>query len=107
MRGKKWNIPHHKEGGGEFTVTLGSVGGNIKEKLGERRLGYRERPALNPCSSAVTLLPRTEEDSSEPCPRYPLVDIEQWREPRPFKIPASSALKLGGYAHVASECPSE
>ena len=52
MRANKSNLPHHNEGGGEFTVTLGIERDSIEEKSGER-LGYRERAALNPCSSTA------------------------------------------------------
>ena len=60
---------------GEFTVILGFGRGNIEGKSGER-LGYRVHRSTLAARQPPSSL-HTKDDLSEPCPRYPLVDIEQ------------------------------
>ena len=72
MRTKKSDLPHHKEGGAS---SLGCwVSG---EAASGGRLGYvnvqRATLAAQQSPSSVDI----EEDLSEPCSQYPLVDIEQ------------------------------
>jgi hypothetical protein len=59
---------------------------------------YRGRSAFNPCSSTTPSFLPIEEDSCDPCPRYPLVDIEQDESLVLSKIPAPSP--LGGHANA-------
>ena len=80
MRANRSNLLYHNEGGGEFTVTLGLGRGNIEEKSGER-LGYRERPPINPFSSTVAPLSSTlRKTCLNLVHDIPLVDIEQRRQ---------------------------
>ena len=105
MRTKKSNLPH-REGGGEFTVTLGCKRGNIEEKsVTDWDTVTVQCSALNPCSSTGTLFHHTEEDSSETCHSWTLNSDENLVLSKSPLRHIYTTLKWGGYAYMASEWP--
>ena len=83
MQAEESDLRHHR--GGEAS-SPGFRERQFEEKPGER-MGSRECLVHSPCNSTI------EEDLSEPCPRYPLVDIEQDENLVLSKAPAPSPLQ--------------
>ena len=76
MQAKKSNLPDHKEGGASSPGPwVSGEATSKKNRVGDWGTVNVQRSTLAARQSPSSL--HAEEDLSEPCPRYPLMDVEQ------------------------------